>query len=159
MCVEIQPCNCKYYDVILTFYVINRPGANFCMSLSIWTGTAYLPDQVWLHKLNPEVFCDIARHFVQSNCSSKCSVGRNLSMYTMSDNGNKIMRENMHDVHLLLFFSKTYFPLNVCYISMHWHKTVKQCKIFRQNTYQTQNFLMEGMDLPPPPPPPIIMVS
>ena len=41
-------------------------------------------------------------------------------MYTVSHNGNiKIMRENMHDVHLLPFFSKIYFPLNVCFISMH----------------------------------------
>ena len=46
MSVEIQPCNCWYYDIILTFYVINRPGADFYMSLSIGTGTAYLPDQV-----------------------------------------------------------------------------------------------------------------
>ena len=27
-------------------------------------------------------------------------------MYTMSHNDNKIMREYMHDVHILLFFSK-----------------------------------------------------
>ena len=59
-------------------------------------------------------------------------------MYIMSHDVNKIMRENMHDVHLLLFFSKTYFPLNVCFISMQLHKTVKQYKIFRQKTYQTQ---------------------
>ena len=77
----------------------------------------------------------------------------------MSHNGNKIMRENMHGVHLLLFFSKIYFPLDVCFISMHWHKTLKQYKIFRQKTYQTQQCLMEGMDLPPPPPSPNIMVS
>ena len=106
MSVEIQPCNCWYYDIVLTVYVIDRPGADFCTSLSIWTGTTDLPDQVWLQKLNPEVFCDIARHVVLSNCSSKCSVGRNLYMYTMSHNGNKILRENMRDVHLLLFCSK-----------------------------------------------------
>ena len=101
---KIPPCNSWYYDIILTFYTINRPGADFCMSLSIWTGTTYLPDKGWLQELNPEVFCVIGRHFVLSKCSSKCSVGRNLYMYTMSHNGNKIMRENMHDVHLLLFF-------------------------------------------------------
>ena len=143
MSVKIQPCNCWYYDIIITFYVKNRPGADFCLSnmprshihgsprrficglnltddpgnanfrstirmhyirmikyyniwlrmqyrklrtnmdchecfrivsvanpasspymcdlgLSIWTGTTYLPDQAWLKKLNPEVFCDIA---------------------------------------------------------------------------------------------------
>ena len=43
MSVEIKPCNCLYYDIILTFYVINRPEAYFCMSLSILTGaTVYL---------------------------------------------------------------------------------------------------------------------
>ena len=67
-------------------------------------------------------------------------------MYTMSHNGNKIMRENMHDIHLLLFFSKTYFHLNVCFIS----KTVKQYKVFRQKAYQTQKCLMEGLDVPHP---------
>ena len=71
-----------------------------------------------MQKHNPEVFCNIARHFVLSNYSSKYSVGRDLYMYTMLHNGNK-MRENMHDVHLLLLFSKKYFPLNVCFISMH----------------------------------------
>ena len=40
-------------------------------------------------------------------------------MFTMSHNGNKTMRENMNDFHILLFFSKKYFPLNMCFISMH----------------------------------------
>ena len=65
-------------------------------------------------------------------------------MYTMSHNGNKIMRENMHDIHLLLLFSKIYFHLNVYFIS----KTVKQYKVFRQKAYQTPKCLMEGMDVP-----------
>ena len=73
-----------------------------------------------MQKRNPEVFCDIAKHFVLSNCSSKFSIGRDLYMYPMLHNGNKIMRENRHDVRLLLLFSKiNYFPLNVCFISMH----------------------------------------
>ena len=73
-----------------------------------------------MQKHNPEVFCDIAKHFVLSNCSSKFSVGRDLYMYPTLHNGNKIMRENRHDVRLLLLFSKKkYFPLNVCFISMH----------------------------------------
>ena len=72
-----------------------------------------------MQKHNPEVFCDIARHFVLSNCSSKFSVGRDLYMFPTLHNGNK-MRENRHDVCLLLLFSKKkYFPLNVCFISMH----------------------------------------
>ena len=61
-----------------------------------------------MQKHNPEVFCNIARYFVLSNYSSKYSVGRDLYMYTMLHNGNK-MRENMHDVHLLLLFSKKIF--------------------------------------------------
>ena len=68
---------------------------------------------------NPEVFCDIAKHFVLSNCRSKFSVGFDLYMYPTLHNGNKIMRENRHDVRLFLLFSKKYFPLNVCFISMH----------------------------------------
>ena len=149
MSVEIQPWKCWYFDIILTVYVINRPGADFYMSLRILTGTAYLADQCWLQKHNPEVFCDIARQLVLSNCSSKFSVGCDLYMYPTLHNGYKIMRENRHDVRLLLF-SKEYFPLNVCFISIHWHKTVNQYKLFRQKTYQTQKYLMEGMDTPPP---------
>ena len=33
---------------------------------------------------------------------------------------------------------------------MHCYKTVKQYKLFKQKTYQTQKCLMEGMYLPPP---------
>ena len=61
-----------------------------------------------MQKHNPEVFCNIAGHFVLSNYSSKFSVGRDLYMYTMLHNGNK-MRENRHDVRLLLQFSKKLF--------------------------------------------------
>ena len=72
-----------------------------------------------MQKHNLEVFCDVAKHFVLSNCSSKFSVGCDLYMYPTLHNGNKIMRENRHDVRLLLLFSKKYFPFNVCFISMH----------------------------------------
>ena len=72
-----------------------------------------------MQKRNPEVFCDIAKHFVLSNCRSKFSVGCDLYMYPTLHNGNKIMRENSHDVRLLLLFSKIKIPLNVCFISMH----------------------------------------
>ena len=71
-----------------------------------------------MQKHNPEVFCNNAEHFVLSNCSSKVFVGRDLYMYPTSHNGNKIMRENRHDVRLLLLFS-IFFSLNVCFISMH----------------------------------------
>ena len=46
-----------------------------------------------MQKHNPEVFCDIIKHFVLSNCSSKFSVGRDLYMYPTLHNGNKIMKE------------------------------------------------------------------
>ena len=62
-----------------------------------------------MQKHNPEVFCDIAKHFVLSNCSSKFSVGPYLYLYPTLHNGNKIMRENRHDVRLLLLFSKKIF--------------------------------------------------
>ena len=39
---------------------------------------------------NPEVFCDTAKHFVLSNCSSKFSVGRDLYMYPTLHNGNTV---------------------------------------------------------------------
>ena len=55
-----------------------------------------------MQKHNPEVFCDIIKHFVLSNCSSKFSVGRGLYMYPRLHNGNKIMREKRHDVRLLV---------------------------------------------------------
>ena len=59
-----------------------------------------------MQKQNPEVFCDIIKHFVLSNCRSKFSVGRDLYMYPTLHNGNKIMREKGHDVRLLVLFSK-----------------------------------------------------
>ena len=59
-----------------------------------------------MQKHNPEVFCDIARHFFLSNCSSKFSAGRDLYMYPTLHNGNKIMRVNRYDVRLLLLFLK-----------------------------------------------------
>ena len=62
-----------------------------------------------MQKHNPEVFCDIARLFVLSNCSSKFSVICDLYMYPTLHNSNKIMRENRHDVCLLLLFSKKIF--------------------------------------------------
>ena len=116
MSVEIKPCNWLYYDVILTFYAINRPGAYFCMSLSICTDTAYLSDQVCMQKHNPEVFCHIARHFVLSNCSSKFSVGRDLYMYLMLHNGNKIMRENRNGVPYCCYLKKIFSFKCVFYI-------------------------------------------
>ena len=64
-----------------------------------------------MQKHNSEVFCDIAKHFVLSNCSSKFSVGRDLYMYPTLHNGNKLMRENRHDVRLLLLFKKNIFLL------------------------------------------------
>ena len=62
-----------------------------------------------MQKHNPEVFCNISKHFILSNCSSKFSVGRDLYMYPTLRIGNKIMRENRHDVGLLLLFSKKIF--------------------------------------------------
>ena len=103
-----------------------------------------------MQKHNPEVSCDIAEHFVLSNCSSKFSVGRDLYMYPTLHNGNKIMRENRHDVRLLLLFSKKKNPLNVCFISMHLEKTVKKYKRFRQKTFRRKNVLWKGWIYPPP---------
>ena len=53
---------------------------------------------------------------VLSNCSSKFSVGRDLYMYPTLHNGNKTMRENRHDVRLLLLFKKNTFFKCVFYI-------------------------------------------
>ena len=69
-----------------------------------------------MQKHNPEVFCDIAKHFALSNCSSKFSVGHDLYMYPTLHNGNKIMRENRHDVRLLLLFKKIFSFKCVFYI-------------------------------------------
>ena len=68
-----------------------------------------------MQKHNPEVF---ARHFVLSNCSSKFSVGRDLYMYPTLHNGYKIMRENRHDVRLLLLFSKKIFSFQMCVLHL-----------------------------------------
>ena len=71
-----------------------------------------------MQKHNPEVFCDIIKHFVLSNCSSKFSVGRGLYMYPTLHNGNKIMREKGMMFAYWCYFQKKN-PLNVCFISMH----------------------------------------
>ena len=93
----------------------SRLSADFGRSLNFWLGTSYLLEKVWLQKRNLKAFCNISRHVVKSNWSSRFSVGCYLYTYPECHEKKKNDQENTLDDGLVCYQTFV-FQLSLCFM-------------------------------------------